>query len=91
MSGKLRVVDKTMVEPTYILESSEFRSWVSQKVTEAKRLRDDLATEVTDLETQISARMARIADQDDIILRGEAALALNIPTTRPSPKLSERE
>lgn len=86
---KLSVV-KPMVDVPYVLESSEFRSWVSQKVTEAKRLRDDLANEVTDLEAQISARMARIADQDEIILRGQAALDMSIPVTRQGPKITER-
>jgi len=87
---KLSVV-KSMTEAPYLLESAEFRTWVNQKVTEAKRLRDDLATEVTGLETEIQARMARIADMDEIIQRGDAALTITLPVTRKSPSLSERD
>ncbi len=88
--SKLSVV-KTMADVPYILESSEFRTWVNQKVTEAKRLRDDLANEVTGLETEIQARMSRIADMDEIIQRGEAALTISLPVTRKAPTMQERD
>lgn len=72
----------------YILESAEFDAFVLNKRRGAEREINDLDAEISRLQVEVEARLARRQDLMKIVIKADAVL--NMQDVTPSPKLVER-
>lgn len=71
----------------YVLESAEFDAFVFSKRKTAQREVDELDLEISRLQTEIEARLARKQDLLKIVYKCEAILSMKDAT--PAPQLVE--
>lgn len=74
----------------YILESAEFDALIYSKRKSAQREIDELDLEISRLQTEVEARLARRHDLSTIVIKADHILNMRDVSPTPSPKLSAR-
>lgn len=74
----VRAVEMQTTDHPRITTSSEFREFILQRKREAERRKEDLLTEVERLNTEVDARHIEVEEENDIIMRCDAALTIEL-------------
>ena len=74
----------------YILESAEFDAFISSKRKAAQREIDELDIQISRLQVEIEARLARKNDLMKIVIKAETILSMRDVSPTPSPQITDR-